>query len=96
LRTASIGDERVDALILDHAIDAIVTALYSKQAWLGHKRIDETMRYVHVAENHPRDLPDCVQLAAQGIGDPDRCVIGARGSCVAATTAQKTKSGSLT
>ena len=25
--------------------------------WLGHKRIDETMRYVHVADGHRRDLP---------------------------------------
>jgi integrase len=27
------------------------------QAWLGHKRIDETMIYVHVAEVHGRELP---------------------------------------
>ncbi len=59
------------------------------QAWLGHKRIDETMRYVHVVEAHPRELPKCVQVAAQGIGDPDRRVLamlGARGSVVAAAT----------
>jgi site-specific recombinase XerD len=28
------------------------------QAWMGHKRIDETMIYVHVAETHRRDLPE--------------------------------------
>ena len=50
------------------------------------------MRYVHVAENHPRDLPDCAQLAAHGVGDPDRRVIammGARGSYVAAARIEK-------
>jgi site-specific recombinase XerD len=26
------------------------------QAWMGHKRIDETMLYVHVAETHRRDI----------------------------------------
>ena len=34
------------------------------QAWLGHKRIDETMLYVHVAESHPRELPEHVKEAA--------------------------------
>lgn len=62
------------------------------QAWLGHKRIDETMRYVHVAESHSRELPDCVQLVSQGIGDPDRrilAMLGARGSYVAAAADEK-------
>lgn len=27
------------------------------QAWLGHKRCDETMLCVHVAESHRRDIP---------------------------------------
>ncbi len=56
------------------------------------KRIDETMRYVHVASAHRRDLPECVQLAAQGIGDPDRRVLamlGARGSYVAAAADER-------
>lgn len=62
------------------------------QAWLGHKRIDETMRYVHVASAHHRELPECVQLAAQGIGDPDRrilAMLGARGSYVAAAASEE-------
>jgi len=62
------------------------------QAWLGHKRIGETMRYVHVAEGHPREQPECVQLAGHGIGDPDRRIIamlGGRGSYVAAATGEK-------
>jgi hypothetical protein len=65
------------------------------QAWLGHKRIDETMLYVHVAEAHPRDLPEVVINAANGIADPDRRVLamlGARGSRVAADDTSKNES----
>ena len=50
---------------------------------LGHKRIDETMLYVHVAKAHPRGLPDVVCNASSGIADPDRRVLAmldARGS----------------
>ncbi len=52
------------------------------QAWLGHKRIDETMLYVHVAEAHMRELPEVVRAAGAAESDPDRRVIamlGARG-----------------
>ncbi len=58
------------------------------QAWLGHKRIDETMLYVHVAEAHPRELPEHVQEAAFSVTDPDRrilAMLGARGKTVAKT-----------
>jgi hypothetical protein len=37
------------------------------QTWLGHKRIDETMLYVHVAENHRREIPESIPLRP---GDP--------------------------
>ncbi len=40
------------------------------QAWLGHKRIDETMLYVHVAEAHPRDLPEAATSAGNGMRIP--------------------------
>jgi len=53
------------------------------QAWLGHKRIDETMLYVHVAEAHHRELPEIVREKARGIDEPDTRVLamlGARGS----------------
>ncbi len=49
---------------------------------MGHKRIDETMRYVHFAEHHARPLPDSVLAAGDAHRDPDRRVIsmlGARG-----------------
>jgi len=60
------------------------------QAWLGHKRIDETMIYVHVAEVHGRELPEEIQRAAAGVTDPDARVLamlGARGKTVAKTAA---------
>ncbi len=53
------------------------------QTWLGHKRIDETMLYVHVAEAHRRDIPDHILEVARGIEDPDRrilAMLGARGA----------------
>src|SRR5690348_17004751 len=39
------------------------------QSWMGHKRIDETMIYVHVAENHRREIPACVMEAGQAETD---------------------------
>jgi integrase len=45
------------------------------QAWLGHKRIDETMLYVHVAENHARELPDPIRDAAVVVPDPDTRIV---------------------
>jgi hypothetical protein len=53
----------------------------------GHKRIDETMLYVHVAEAHHREWPEVIRPAAASETDPDARVIrmlGARGSHVAA------------
>jgi integrase len=68
------------------------------QTWLGHKRIDETMLYVHVAEAHAREWPEPVHEAAQTEVDPDRRIVamlGARGELrgktVAKTAAPKTK-----
>jgi integrase len=59
------------------------------QAWLGHKRIDETLGYVHVADAHRRDLPAAVLEAATAEVDPDRRVLaqlGARCTLVAPPT----------
>lgn len=58
------------------------------QTWLGHKRIDETMLYVHVAEAHAREWPGPVQEAARREMDPDKRIVamlGARASVVAAS-----------
>ena len=65
------------------------------QAWLGHKRIDETMLYVHVAENHRREIPEAIVAAGQRETDPERRVLkmlGARGSHVAAASASQSES----
>ena len=62
------------------------------QTWLGHKRIDETMLYVHVAENHRREIPEAILRAAHGELDPDRRILkmlAARGSHVAAESGSR-------
>jgi integrase len=43
--------------------------------WMGHKRIDETMLYVHVAEQHRRAIPDDVLLSAAQEIDPDQRIL---------------------
>jgi integrase len=43
--------------------------------WMGHKRIDETMLYVHFAEAHMRPLPDSILAIGRGHDDPDRRII---------------------
>jgi integrase len=43
--------------------------------WMGHKRIDETMLYVHVAENHRREIPPVVLAAGARELDPDRRIL---------------------
>jgi len=50
------------------------------QAWMGHKRIDETMLYIHVAEAHARDLPERVRTEGNAEPDPDRRVIAMLGA----------------
>jgi len=47
--------------------------------WMGHKRIDETMLYVHFAEAHLRPLPDVILQAQRDHDDPDRRVIAMLG-----------------
>lgn len=58
------------------------------QTWLGHKRIDETMLYVHVAEAHAREWPEPVHEAARNEIDPDKRILsmllGARASVTVA------------
>jgi len=48
--------------------------------WMGHKRIDETMIYVHFAEAHLRPLPEVIVQAQRGYDDPDRRVIAMLGA----------------
>ena len=68
------------------------------QAWMGHKRIDETMLYVHVAEAHGRELPECIWDAALGEADPDirvRKMLGARGKNLAKPVGTETETSGL-
>jgi hypothetical protein len=53
---------------------------------MGHKRIDETMLYVQVADDHMRPIPPEIENAALGENDQDRRIIkmlGARGDILA-------------
>jgi integrase len=66
---------------------------WSLMTWLGHKRMEETMRYVHVAQAHRRPLPEPILEAARE-PDPDRRVLGmlsARGNLTATETAPTVK-----
>jgi hypothetical protein len=60
------------------------------QAWLGHKRIDETMLYVHVAENHRRDIPESVLGAGAKEIDPDRRILAMLAARASRTQANRT------
>lgn len=51
--------------------------------WMGHKRIDETMGYVHVAENHRRELPAELAGVVANEFDPDRRIIRLLGARIA-------------
>ncbi|MCK9459401.1 MAG: tyrosine-type recombinase/integrase [Proteobacteria bacterium] len=48
---------------------------WSLQNWMGHKRIDETMRYVHFANDHRRPWPEAVAEAYRSEADPDRRIV---------------------
>jgi integrase len=67
------------------------------QSWMGHKRIDETMIYVHVAEQHRREIPPEVLEAGNAERDPDRRVLAmlsARGKLTAKSVSERTASDS--
>jgi integrase len=69
------------------------------QTWMGHKRIDETMLYVHVAEAHVRELPQVIRDAAIGEADPDARIVrmlGARGTFVPRTEGSAAVTGEVT
>jgi hypothetical protein len=56
------------------------------------------MLYVHVAENHRREIPPEILTVAGGESDPDRrvlCMLGARGSQTARSSRKTSNSGDL-
>jgi integrase len=67
------------------------------QAWMGHKNIEETMRYVHVSEGHMRPIPAEVLAAGQSEPDFDRRImkmLGARIKVKMGAGNREEKSGS--
>lgn len=50
------------------------------QAWMGHKRIDETMLYVHVNGGHAHAVPEPLRRRGRRIGDPDARVLAMLGA----------------
>jgi hypothetical protein len=42
---------------------------------MGHKRIEETMLYAHVADNHRREIPEGILAAGAGETDPDARIV---------------------
>lgn len=68
------------------------------QSWMGHKRIDETTIYVHVAESHRREIPEPVLEAGDAERDPDRrilAMLSARGANVAQNETGKNQSSKV-
>ena len=47
---------------------------------LSHKRIDETMGYVHVAERSRREIPETILRAAENKSDPNHRVVAMLGA----------------
>ncbi len=48
---------------------------WTLNAWLGHKAMEETMRYVHVARHHRREVPAVISRAADGARDEEGKVL---------------------
>ena len=48
--------------------------------WMGHERIEETRRYVHVAEAHAHATPPEMLRAAEVVHDPDKRVLARLGA----------------
>ena len=66
--------------------------------WMGHKRIDQTMRYVHVAGGHMRPLPVEIVEAGARASDPENRIVEmlsarARGKAVAKPQSEETRAG---
>jgi integrase len=56
------------------------------QRWMGHKKIEETERYVHLVTDRPRPIPADVLAAGAAIADPNEraiVMLGIRGTGVA-------------
>jgi integrase len=47
--------------------------------WMGHKRVDETMLYVHLAQQHRREIPQPVLKSGARELDPDLRILAMLG-----------------
>jgi site-specific recombinase XerD len=64
------------------------------QTWMGHKRIDETMLYVHVAANHVREVPAVIEAVGAETRNGDLRILrmlGWRGNLTASTSVVEQK-----
>jgi integrase len=66
--------------------------------WMGHKRIDETMRYVHFAGAHMRPLPVDIVEAGARASDPEKRIVEmlsarVRGKAVAKKECEEKRAG---
>ncbi len=62
--------------------------------WMGHKKIDETMRYVQFADDHHRSVPSSILNAGEVFADPNQRIIamlGARGNMAATEDREETE-----
>ncbi len=69
-------------------------SLWQLMEWMGHKRIDETMGYVHIADRH-RAIP--AEIVAAGMIETDPTIrvvamLAARGKTVANASVPVTSS----
>jgi integrase len=63
---------------------------WTLNSWLGHKAMEETMRYVHVAKSHARPVPHELLAAGAREQDPDRRVLAMLGArCATAKAAER-------
>lgn len=61
------------------------------QSWMGHKQIDETMRYVHMAGDHMRPIPDEILAAGRNESDPDRKIVKMLGARIMVKASEKNR-----
>ena len=99
-RRAGLPEKRWHTLRHTFGTDAALFGVnpWRLQAWMGHKRIDETMIYVHVAQNHRREIPEGILQAGASESDPDRRVLkmlGARASQAQASSNAKEKGAAI-
>lgn len=69
---------------------------WTLMTWLGHKDLQQTMRYVHVATNHMRTIPKEVLQAGDREINPDQKIIKMLGARATAAWQQQASSKEVT